>query len=84
MQIVQLSDVYHLENVKIIIPDASNPTENGIMQMPNLVGHESVIFGSAWEEPMAIKRATMWRVSVLAKVEALKAPKNTGDAQWTQ
>jgi hypothetical protein len=71
MQIVELSDVYRLENVKIFIPAASSPTENGLTQVSKLVGHESLIFGSAWEEPVEIKRATMWRGFVLDKVEAL-------------
>jgi hypothetical protein len=31
-------------------------------------------FSSAWAEPMEIKRASIWRVLFLAKVEALKEP----------
>jgi hypothetical protein len=66
------------ERLIIIIPAASSPKENDIMQMPNLVGHESMICGLALEEPMEIKRTTMCRVFVLAKVEARKEP----EKQW--
>jgi hypothetical protein len=42
------------------------------MPMPKLVGYGFIIFDSTWVELMDIKRASMWRVLVLAMVKALK------------
>jgi hypothetical protein len=39
---------------------------------------------SAWAELMDIKRASIWRILALAKVEALKEVSNIGGAQWAQ
>jgi hypothetical protein len=36
---------------------SSNPREDKIMSVPNLVGHGFMTFGSAWVEPVEIKGA---------------------------
>jgi hypothetical protein len=81
MQIVLLSDVYQHENVKSFIsrhqgtvPSASIPKEDDVISVSNCVGHGSISFGYASEEPMEIKRVTRCRVFALAKVEALTEP----------
>jgi hypothetical protein len=42
--------------------------------MPKLAGHEPVIFGPAWIQPMDTRRAPIRRVWVTAKVEPLSEP----------
>jgi hypothetical protein len=44
----------------------------GIMPVPQMVGHVSVTFGSAWVEPIDTKRVLVWRFAALAKVEDLR------------
>jgi hypothetical protein len=48
------------------------------MSAANFVGHRSMTFGSAWVEPIVIKRASVWRVWALAKIEAL----NDHELHW--
>jgi hypothetical protein len=53
-------------------PAASRPRAEGIMLMPDLVGHGYETFGSPCVEAIYIKRASVWRLSAVAKVEVLK------------
>jgi hypothetical protein len=43
------------------------------MSMSHLGGHGSLTYGSAWVEPMEMKRTSVSRVLALAKVEPLEA-----------
>jgi hypothetical protein len=65
-------------------PGASSPREDGITSVPHLVGYRFMTFDSVWTEPMATERASVCRVSSVAKVGALKEPEQQWGTELTQ
>lgn len=56
----------------LVYPALNSPREDGIVSVPNLIGHRSMTSGSVEAEPIEIKRIPVLRGLILSKVEALK------------
>jgi hypothetical protein len=57
---------------RLVYSTASSPREDGIMSVPNMVGHDLWLSMGRVNEN---KCASLWRVLALDKIEALKEPK---------
>jgi hypothetical protein len=53
---------------------ATSSQRDVIISVSNTIGHECTTFNSAREQPMDIKRASVWRFLTLVKSKTLKEP----------
>jgi hypothetical protein len=54
------------------------------MSAVHLIKHRTLTIGFAWLEPIVDKRASVWWIFALAKIEALKEHELHWSIQWTK